>query len=420
MALKFIENNSERNEADEEYVYKTTISKAKEYDMSSVAEDIIFKIPATILFLKVGQKNVVLDITLSDFTLRHVENGISRYKEYGYQKKYTFFAYIKNEIYLQHNGRVRPAVLNDLVCAQKGCREVREIIKKWIEHEIPNNQFYKDFLTLFLESCDYGYALMPVTLIDIAKNHNWNEYFNNKYKTAGSLGVNFNRYKPYVSYVFIKCSKYIEFSKRQLFLQTLNEHPEFTKLCKKDREKVKEVIKNYYTHRLRLSEEKDKDEYLILNDWISMCMRLKIPIPLKKNSIKKIHELHDEITQENWVMEHAKEKDQIIVKEDSVFNELRQILPISFEWIKTRKRLFMESSMQHHCVWSYEEYIVDDKSAIYSYVCAETGCRHTIEFIYNENKYIVSQIQKNYDKGCDIQVIETLRKYLGAEAVQDI
>lgn len=87
---------------------------------------------------------------------------------------------------------------------------------------------------------------------------------------------------------------------------------------------------------------------------------------------------------------------------------MRKILPKEFEWIKNRKRLILETELQHHCVWSYADKISSDMCAIYSYVDKDGSkslCndgnpkRYTIEFNFNKQNgtYYVEQVQGKYD-----------------------
>lgn len=103
--------------------------------------------------------------------------------------------------------------------------------------------------------------------------------------------------------------------------------------------------------------------------------------------------------------DYRKMTGEVNVPKDSAFNELREILPPEFEWIKTRKRLILETELQHHCVWSYAKKISNDKCAIYSYTDTNADhCpdgvpkRYTIEFCRNNGKYYVKQVQGKYDR----------------------
>lgn len=76
-------------------------------------------------------------------------------------------------------------------------------------------------------------------------------------------------------------------------------------------------------------------------------------------------------------------------------------MPPEFEWIKTRKRLIMETELQNHCVWSYAGSITEDRCAIYSFVDKNAlhtsdgkPKRYTIEFQQKKDgTYFVNQVQ---------------------------
>lgn len=92
-------------------------------------------------------------------------------------------------------------------------------------------------------------------------------------------------------------------------------------------------------------------------------------------------------------------------------------MPLEYEWIKSKKRLAKESSMQHHCVWSYGDYINGDHCAIYSFVDEECKYgdkpeRYTIEFTYRKGKYHIAQMQKAYDRGGNKKLAEDIKEYL--------
>ena len=129
--------------------------------------------------------------------------------------------------------------------------------------------------------------------------------------------------------------------------------------------------------------------------------REKIKLNIK--SVNEIRNKHDNVTTYTNI---DRETHPVKIKKDSDFNELRNILPSNFEWIKTRKRLILETKIQHHCVWSYADKITNDKCAIYSYVDKDGSKsidgipkRYTIEFGFNKNtcQYYVIQTQGRYD-----------------------
>lgn len=148
----------------------------------------------------------------------------------------------------------------------------------------------------------------------------------------------------------------------------------------------------------------DVDLNRTIKDYVSMCRQSKIKIRLDIYSIKQLEKLHGKIvcTHNNY----RKNTQEVKVPINSKFLPLRDILPSEFEWIKTRKRLILETEMQHHCVWSYAPDITQDKCAIYSFTdtraeYAVDGIpkRYTIEFKCRENGiYYVEQVQGKYDK----------------------
>lgn len=123
-----------------------------------------------------------------------------------------------------------------------------------------------------------------------------------------------------------------------------------------------------------------------------MCRTVHKKISINFKSVKKVQEEHDQISQKYYQRSTPK----VTVKKDTKFKELRKILPDTFEWIKTRKRLIQETTMQNHCVWSYASFINKDQCQIYSYV-DERGERYTLEFRTKRNKYVLQQARGKYN-----------------------
>lgn len=171
-------------------------------------------------------------------------------------------------------------------------------------------------------------------------------------------------------------------------------------------EEMNEYMGNNVTY-----EDVLNDFKVIADDYVAMCRRPLHPnnkrsskgkVNLDIKSYAQLNNRHDHFTQDRT--DYNKVTGSVNVPKDSQFNELRTYLPEDFEWITNRKRLIMETELQHHCVWSYAEKISKDDCAIYSYVDqkAEFGDlpkRYTIEFQCNkEGKYYVAQVQGRYNK----------------------
>lgn len=318
---------------------------------------------------------------------------------------YQFFAYNKNEIYINFRGKNRPATLNDLVMVTR-YPFIQTYIEKIMDDLSMEYPFFKDFKQLYRESLEYDKAIIPMSVNEVFMYYNWNEYFRSKYKVAKTLNYNFNKIPPIVSYTLIKTARYVKDTDIELLYNALKNHPW---IAEPNREREKNVIINYYLEKLGYF---DEDIYQLLEDWVMMSINNKIPISLRVKSQKKIAEKHDELMIDLWEKQSKKSKDEILVKEDSKFNQLREILPPEYEWITTSKRLALESKMQVHCVWEYNRKIKADNCAIYSYV-APSGIRHTIEFGYDRYQgYVIIQIQMFRNRGYEKRVEEDIIKIL--------
>lgn len=144
--------------------------------------------------------------------------------------------------------------------------------------------------------------------------------------------------------------------------------------------------------------EMGEDVDALAQDYVRMCKMKKEKVRLDICSQRHLEKVHNR-TNRDYEM-----TGEVSVPKKSVFLGLREILPDKFEWITDRKRLIMESKMQHHCVWSYAEDITKDLCAIYSYVDYEGKFsdsrkprRYTIEF--NRVNWISSLYCINQIKG---------------------
>ena len=100
----------------------------------------------------------------------------------------------------------------------------------------------------------------------------------------------------------------------------------------------------------RYEENLDETKYLCY-DYVNMLMfntarknREKIKLNIK--SVNEIRNKHDNVTTYTNI---DRETHLVKIKKDSVFNELRNILPSNFEWIKTRKSI---RYILHLMLWS--------------------------------------------------------------------
>ncbi len=311
--------------------------------------------------------------------------------------------------------------------------EFIRFINLYVDYLISKNPFIKDAINDCKDNC-----LIPLSVNECIMYHNRAELIKAKYKTASNINIDWNKRNLNLSYLYIKSLPYVDDKGKEILKQIkdidfsmINSRHNYKDKVKdflsyiiykniqdnlnKDTEKeinselsiLPDIIEGEKESLIRYEEELDEAKYLIY-DYVNMLMfntarknREKIKLNIK--SINEIRNKHDNITTCTNI---NKKTHSVKIKKDSVFNELRNILPNTFEWIKTRKRLILETKIQHHCVWSYADKITNDKCAIYSYVDKDGSKsidgipkRYTIEFGFNKNtcQYYVLQTQGRYD-----------------------
>lgn len=385
-------------------------------DVDTIGDDITFnKIPFYSVVMTNGEAT---SLKITRYNRTRIKNKSGYFETSGEHEEfsYSFYSYRMKEIFVRKNRqKSRPAVLNDLVHATYDIPEMQELIRNLMDTIAKEHPFFKNVKELYNIALQCPESTFPFTLNDAFTYTNWNLYFKSKYKIASTLPINYNRITPFAAYAIILCYKYINPSDINILITSVGEHPEIipsSHFRMKKIYKVEQLIENYYTIRLLELKEANIDKTTV-KDWIHMLILLKKPISLRKTNMRKITEAHDKLMLKKFMEECKNEEDYLLIPDNTKFKELRNILPSSYEWIKTKRRLLFETYIQNHCVWSYEDRIKYDYCAIYSIVLPETGHRHTIEFVYKDNSYKVNQIQKSYDRGYDEEIITDLKKYLG-------
>lgn len=259
----------------------------------------------------------------------------------------------------------------------------------------------KDILRTFEKD---NFMLLPIRLIDCLDSYNYNHLLQKRWVAADK--INWNRTDVNLAYLVIKSLPYLgrESDKKRL-LQT------------KDTSLLDVVDSSFWKRRWNnicistflgcfiaggisdVPEDGDLDNVRITaNDYIKMAHEMHQKVKLGFRSWKKLKDAHDKISEKYENPLH-----RVHVPKNSKFNHLRELLPESYEWIRTGSRLRMEGIEMGHCVNSYWQYINQDTCAIYSFTAGEK--RYTAEFRVGSNgKYTVRQIQSKYDRGCPASV----------------
>lgn len=336
---------------------------------------------------------------------------------------YTFRFTTKNTVYLRKNaGKSHPATLKDVfkiyhAALKRAGNDTKitdsflDIIFTYIKHN--NSNIAKD-LKPYFESKIF---LPPITLHDIIKCHNMAELMEN-YQTR----QNANKRDANMIYLTYLALPYLD-EKSQEVMQNKKSvdfiTPEYMQLSAKYirknqyRSLIKRFLVDYYLDKfapqIRKNDQIYKNELMIaIQDYIKIALTGKVRISLNKTSIQKINDATFQISLDNDdYMKNKKIKVQ--VPKNSRFNNLRNILPEEFEWIKDKKRLYTEGKSMHHCVSSYYKRINRDTSAIYSLWYKPEHKRYTIEFkkaatSKRNDNYYVAQIQSMCDRGSSPEV----------------
>ena len=313
--------------------------------------------------------------------------------------------------------------------------------------------------------------LFPIKFNDLYKYHTKNELMKDMYGLAKDLPINYNKININLSYLIVKSYNYVNDRSKKILIQlkdkdnsilklvnrcitkswqrctykrkvffflqsiiiyTINEKTDWGKTKKKYiEENLNFIVENILDAEFYEFEENCADDMVIqVGDYVNMCIysnkRVKPKVDLSISNIHTLIEKHNDVS---WLSRKSGTK-PVKVPKDSVFNDLRKILPKEFEWIKNRKRLILETELQHHCVWSYADKISSDMCAIYSYVDKDGSkslCndgkpkRYTIEFNFNkqDGTYYVVQVQGKYDAVNSSDVQNYIYKILNEKQLKE-
>lgn len=313
--------------------------------------------------------------------------------------------------------------------------------------------------------------LFPIKFNDLYKYHTKNELMKDMYGLAKDLPINYNKININLSYLIVKSYNYVNDRSKKILIQlkdkdnsilklvnrciakswqrctykrkvffflqsiiiyTINEKTDWGKTKKKYiEENLNFIAENILDAEFNEFEENCADDMVIqVGDYANMCIysnkRVKPKVDLSISNIHTLIEKHNDVS---WLSRKSGTK-PVKVPKDSVFNDLRKILPKEFEWIKNRKRLILETELQHHCVWSYADKISSDMCAIYSYVDKDGSkslCndgkpkRYTIEFNFNkqDGTYYVVQVQGKYNAVNSSDVQNYIYKILNEKQLKE-
>lgn len=407
MMQKYIQENGDMKQDSDAFLIPDSVLKQMN------ANHIILNIPFSKVSMGIHEDIAWLHISKWKKTSIKIWNDGGWNKSingYGMSFQYKFFTYGEGKIYFEGFKRKHPASIQDIVHSIKDSPVAKDIFRRWIHQEKKKRPFFNDLERYILSVLDKDTGAIPMDINAFYTFHSWGEYFKNHYKNKCELRFNYNIYSPTVSYAYQKLEKFVQDTDRQLLLSILTQKEESI-FKHRNISRVKNYFFDFYFEN-KLGIESRSNDPFFLEDWIELCMREKIKISLRIQSIKKIKKLHDKIAIDKFIKKNKKTKDEVLITSQSKFDDLRKLLPSRFEWIKTKNRLYLEAVMMSHCVWSYAKKIKADRCAIYSYIYKDTGDRHTIEFTKKRNIYCINQMKRKYNLEFDQIVYDEVKQLL--------
>lgn len=403
-------------------------------DIKSISTKIIIKMNGTInIYIREYRENKILP------------SGKLQYNDEVKSNKNNIVIFPNGDIYKEtKNEKLVPISFKELYDLRNLNNDTKKLVDCIISEVSKMTPIFKDI------SRDFEITnLFPIKFNDLYKYHTKNELMKDMYGLAKDLPINYNKININLSYLIIKSYNYVNDRSKKILIQLKDKDNRILKLVNHCMAKnwrrltykrkvfffLQSIIiytinektdlgknrKKYIEDNLHLiaenildaefnefEEDCDNDILISVGDYVDMCIYSKKRVKPKVDlSISNIHTLIEKHNDVSWLSRKSGTR-PVKVPKDSVFNDLRKILPKEFEWIKNRKRLILETELQHHCVWSYADKISSDMCAIYSYVDKDGSkslCndgkpkRYTIEFNFNKQNgtYYVEQVQGKYD-----------------------
>lgn len=255
-----------------------------------------------------------------------------------------------------------------------------------------------------------GFFVLKRNLRDICKFNNLNQYF--KSISDCELPRNLNKRDMNSAHILLFMKDFVKKGDEDLLFNLSDK--KINRLSKRGidewdtqgRRLVQDFVGKYYADRIG-------DEcYSVAYDYAGMCVETGLKITLRKNSRKKLKELHDNLI--TRLMSDEYNLDNPMTREDTRFANLRKLLPEEFIWIDAKGALYMEGARQHNCIFSYRSKIEADICAIYHW--SREGRHYTLEFgiqyARNESgRYVLKQMKQRFNKDAleeDVKLVEQL------------
>lgn len=313
----------------------------------------------------------------------------------------------KRKYYENYKNKWIPLRISTLKQLYDSCADASNLIEYIFHKEAEDNLFANDIYKLIQRKSS---TILPWSLNDMLQYSSPKDFIFNNYKQSRKLKININKYPMELTYLFIKSWNKIDDLSKGILLEHGLKDDILNKITMIHwKNSIEQYIKEcYLLHQESVGKKLDDSTIKTFKDYIHMCIIANEKICLRRVSQKKIAELHNRVSERNY-MKHTP---PVKVPKESKFKKLRKLLPKEFEWIKSRPRLIQETVMQNHCVWSYAEKINKDTCAIYSFIYKPENTRYTIEFTFKNDKYKIIQIKSKSNHNVTIEAKEYIMKFL--------
>lgn len=276
----------------------------------------------------------------------------------GSKSKITF--YEPRKIYCNAGDKFFPANLKSLSYINQ------DILGILFKYYMNDSIIFKDILK------EYSYCKANLA-IPIRLELLWNGYSKQEILQKQcnlSLPKSINKYTLKTGYLVVKSFKYVKENEWQKLLHIPGE--EYGP-C----DNINGIFYVYYHKIFNFNSDSDELEN-ILNDYITMTIKMKKTFNMKMTSVARLIDEHNKLA----IAYRCKYTKNITIPKNSIFNKLK--LPKEWQRIKTKQALVEESILNNNCVASYDDKINRDKCAIFTRMYE--GKRYTIEIIYKKYK----------------------------------
>ena len=372
-------------------------------------KDVVANTADILIKLKEYNNNVVLKFYYLDKIIIKRHNGIfsSKLKE-----SKSFF---NIEIDLEKNSfnwindklTVRKPLtfnyyLNKLIFSNVSFRKVFVCLLNLLSNEYC---IYKD---LIHDISNDQFCLLPLNIEQYKQFHNKKELIN--YLYSNNLRINYNKHSINSSYYKAIISQYTSEDDCNMLIQ----YDDYRLINSVDIHDLYNGvgIHSFLFHHYKNSFDIDNEDLRsILEDYINMSIANNEPISLDIENMQNLIIQHYCAMNRYLRKQDQFELSKYLICDSSKYNKLRKLLPNTFIWITTTKRLKEESINQHNCVYSYKDRISNDLCTIYHYEIEDR--KYTIEFSIDfKGKYYIKQMKQKYNKTFNVSDYEYVNSLL--------